>query len=204
MKSSRSFLSWSALAIIVAGAPGIPAVAQAPQSGPVWEVDESRIRIDNFGQVDARFYRGAQPRGGDYADLAALGVKTVIDLQADGHNYDEAQLVEAVGMTFYRIPMTGHVPPTPDQIATFLDIVNDPAQQPVYIHCKVGRHRTGVMTAIYRMEKDGWTADQAFREMKEYEFGWDFLHPEFKRFVFSYRPEDATVPLEAVATSEAS
>jgi tyrosine-protein phosphatase SIW14 len=66
--------------------------------------------------------------------------------------------------------------------------VNDPARQPVYVHCAAGRHRTGVMTAVYRMECDGWTADQAYTEMKQYKFGWDFLHPEFKRFVYRYRP----------------
>lgn len=91
-------------------------------------------------------------------------------------------------MTFYRISMTTHVPPTRDQIAQFLQIVNDPAQQPVYVHCKGGKHRTGVMTAVYRMEHEGWANDQAFREMKRYKFGWDFLHAEFKDFVYDYRP----------------
>jgi uncharacterized protein (TIGR01244 family) len=148
-------------------------------------VNLSRIRIDNFGQLNANYYRGEQPKGRDYADLAALGIKTVIDLQADGEA-NERRLVEAAGMKFYRIPMTTRVTPTPAQLAEFMEIVNDPAQQPVYVHCKGGKHRTGVMTAVYRMEKDGWTADQAFREMKQYRFGADFLHPEFKRYVYSY------------------
>jgi protein tyrosine/serine phosphatase len=91
-------------------------------------------------------------------------------------------------MNFHRIPMTAHVPPDAEQIATFLGIVNDPALQPVYVHCKGGTHRTGVMTAIYRMENEGWTAEHAFREMKQNKFGWDILHPEFKSFVFRYKP----------------
>jgi hypothetical protein len=44
------------------------------------------------------------------------------------------------------------------------------------------------MAAVYRMEHYDWTADQAFREMKQYRFGWDFLHPEFKGFVYAYHP----------------
>jgi hypothetical protein len=44
------------------------------------------------------------------------------------------------------------------------------------------------MTAVYRMTDDGWTADQAFAEMKKYQFGMDFLHPEFKKFVYEFRP----------------
>jgi protein tyrosine/serine phosphatase len=150
-------------------------------------VDLSRIRINNFGRINASYYRGEQPEGRDYADLAAQGVRTVIDLQQDGENFDEARLVEEAGMKFHRIPMTTHVPPTPEQVSSFLGIVNDLNSQPVYVHCAGGRHRTGVMTAVYRMENDGWTADQAFREMKQYKFGPDFLHTEFKRFVYSYR-----------------
>jgi protein tyrosine/serine phosphatase len=106
-------------------------------------------------------------------------------------------------MKFYRIPMTTHVPPTSEQLSSFLKIVNDPAQQPVYVHCAGGRHRTGVMTALYRIEQDGWTADKAFKEMKRYKFGWDFLHPEFKKFVYGYHVElAAKAPTQAVATTK--
>jgi tyrosine-protein phosphatase SIW14 len=80
------------------------------------------------------------------------------------------------------------VAPTPAQIAQFLKLVNDPAAQPVYVHCQGGRHRTGIMTAVYRMV-GGWSADQAFQEMKKYKFGADFLHAEFKSFVYTYRAQ---------------
>jgi tyrosine-protein phosphatase SIW14 len=155
------------------------------------------IDIYNFGQIDAKYYRGAEPEDQDFAALAAVGIKTVIDLQKDGDE-DEPGLVESAGMKYIRIPMTTRVPPTSEQLAHFLALVNDPASQPVYVHCKEGRHRTGVMTAVYRMTKDRWTADQAFDEMKDYKFGWDFLHPEFKRFVYGY-----TAPLDSLAASSA-
>jgi len=70
----------------------------------------------------------------------------------------------------------------------------------VYVHCAGGRHRTGVMTAAYRMTHDGWTADQAFKEMKQYGFGADFLHPEFKQFVYAYHVEPAAESKTIVAT----
>src|SRR5689334_7706007 len=38
------------------------------------------IAIKNFGQMDSKFYRGAQPNPDDYAVLAGLGIKTIIDL----------------------------------------------------------------------------------------------------------------------------
>lgn len=167
--------------------------------GPHLKEAQPAVDIYNFGQVDARYYRGAEPEGDDFASLAALGIKTVIDLQTDGDD-DEPALAESAGMKYVRIPMTTHVPPTSEQLAQFLALVNDPADQPVYVHCKEGRHRTGVMTAVYRMTNDGWAADRAFQEMKDYKFGWDFLHPEFKRFVYSYRPPATAAAHNVIAT----
>jgi tyrosine-protein phosphatase SIW14 len=146
------------------------------------------IHIDNFGRVDATLYRGAQPEGHDYADLKALGVKTIVNLTSDDAEPTEDAMTTRAGMTYVAIPMTTHVPPTQTQIDQFLRIVNDPARQPVYVHCVGGRHRTGVMTAAYRMTHDGWTSDRAFNEMKQYKFGADFLHSEFKDFVYRYHP----------------
>ena len=148
-------------------------------------VDLSRIRIDNFGRISDTYFRGAQPQARDYADLAAIGVKTAIDLTRDGDS-SEPGSVQRAGMRFYRIPMTTHEVPSAAELAQFLQIVNDPASQPVYVHCQGGRHRTGVMTAVFRMTKDGWSPDRAFAEMKQYKFGADFLHPEFKSFVYGY------------------
>jgi protein tyrosine/serine phosphatase len=176
----------AALATLVAVSPVISS-AQPRQADAFSKATISKIRIGNFGRLNTTYYRGAQPTGRDYADLAALGVKMVIDLQRDGDR-NEGRFVENAGMKFYRIPMTGRVAPTSEQQALFLKLVNDPANQPVFVHCAVGRHRTGVMTALYRLTHDGWTAGQAFREMKQYGFGLDFLHPEFKRFVYAYQP----------------
>src|SRR5262245_11947321 len=122
------------------------------------------IRIDNFGQINANYFRGAQPEDRDYSDLAALGVKTVIDLTRDGRG-NEQGLVEAAGMKFYRIPMTTSDRPSDQAVAEFLKLVTEPANLPVYVHCQGGRHRTGAMTAVYRITQEGWTADQAYAEM---------------------------------------
>ena len=176
-------------ALLIALSLGAPVAAKGRAAGARTTssaVDVSNIRIDNFGRVDPMYYRGAQPKGRDYADLAALGVKTMINLTGDDRDASERAMAERAGMKYFQIPMTTHQPPTSAQLAEFFSIVNNPASQPVYVHCVGGRHRTGVMTAAYRMTHDGWTADQAFKEMKQYKFGADFLHPEFKKFVYSY------------------
>ncbi len=183
--------------------PAFAAAQAAPSVQPATRSSLSAIHIDNFGRIDGNYYRGSQPKGEDYADLAALGVRTVIDLTKDG-DPAEAGMVEHAGMRFVRIPMTTHETPSADTVARFLQIVNDPANQPVYVHCQGGRHRTGVMTAVYRITDDGWTADQAFAEMKQFRFGADFLHPEFKQFVYSYRPAAARADATAAAGPKAA
>ena len=160
----------------------------APPGAPSTKaVDLSQIRVDNFARVNANYYRGAQPEGGDYADLARLGIKTIINLTSDDADATEKATAEQAGLTYLQIPMTTRTPPTSAQLATFLNTVNDPARQPVYVHCVGGRHRTGVMTAVYRMTQDHWTPRQAFEEMKIYKYGAEFLHPEFKQFVYGYQ-----------------
>jgi len=182
----------------------MPAAAETHAS-PTPNVNRSNVRIDNFGYVNAAYYRGAQPSGRDYADLAAVGIRTVIDLTADG-DPGELAMVQQAGMKFYRIPMTTHETPSSTKVRQFLDLVNNPANQPVYVHCQGGRHRTGVMTAVYRMTNEAWTADRAFAEMKQYRFGPDFLHPEFKAFVYAYRTDGVrtTAAPAAVGTKTGS
>ncbi len=148
-------------------------------------IDVSQVRIDNFGKISDSYYRGAQPSEGDYADLAALGVRTVIDLTGDGRR-DESGLVERAGMKFYRIPMTTTDRPSESAVTTFLQLVNEPVNQPVYVHCQGGRHRTGAMTAVYRMTSEGWTADRAYSEMKQFNFEGFPGHPALKQFVYDY------------------
>jgi len=186
----------SAAAILLGLTLTIPAAAHAATA----DAALANIRIDNFGRVDDHYYRGGQPEGRDYEDLKALGVKTVIDLTDDDTDPREAGIVRGLNMTFVAIPMSTHETPSPEKIAKFLAVVDDPASQPVYVHCVGGRHRTGVMTAAYRMTTDGWTADRAFSEMKQYKFGADFLHSEFKDFVYAFHP----APAAAAATKAAS
>src|SRR3954465_773994 len=86
----------------------------------------SNVHIDNFGIINPAYYRGAQPRGGDFTDLSRLGIKTVIDLAAEGRA-DERLLVEHAGMRFYRIPLTTSSRPSDAAVIQFLKLVNDPA-----------------------------------------------------------------------------
>lgn len=193
-----TFVRVSAVAIVT-GALGMPLAAQSPaqisappaphKSTAVVSAAPPKVNIFNFGQINPNYYRGAQPERAGMTELKALGVKTVIDLRNDDDvDQEEPALASGAGINYIRIPMSTRETPTPEKVSEFLKLVNDPAHQPVYVHCVEGRHRTGVMTAVYRMTQDSWTADKAFKEMKQFRFGFDFLHPEFKRFVYSFKP----------------
>src|SRR6185295_8972367 len=165
----------------------VPAIAQTSTSAASLSSGLSGVRIGNFGKINDHYFRGSQPKGADYKDLAALGVKTVIDLQKDGPS-NESGLVTAAGMKFFRIGMTTTNAPTDTQIAQFFEIVNDPANQPVYVHCAGGRHRTGTMTTLYRMTFDGWNAEKAYNEMKQYRFEGFPDHPVLRNYVYAFKP----------------
>ncbi len=160
----------------------------------------SNIKIRNFGKMDGRFYRGAQPEESDYKDLKTLGVKTVIDLQDHPTSYEKRD-VEALGMRYVNIPMSDSSYPKEEQIAAFLKLVNDPATGTFFAHCAGGRHRTGVLGAVYRFNVNHWNYDQAYAEMKDYDFYTRFGHGDLKTFVEDYAKR---MPANATSTSAAA
>src|ERR1041385_8095695 len=143
------------------------------------------VKIKNFGQMDDRFFRGSRPDEGDYAALSALGVKTIIDLTDNSRAYEQPA-VEAAGLRYINIPMEDKSYPSMDQINQFLKVVDDPATGKFFVHCAGGRHRTGVVGAVYRFTHDKWNLDQALAEMDQYEFGSGYGHGKQRDFVRDY------------------
>src|SRR5215475_1115794 len=164
---------------------GITLTASAIQDHKRTAGERAAVDIENFGKVNEHFYRGAQPKGRNYEQLAALGIKTIVDLREDAKD-DARSATERVGMRYINLPMKEKSYPQADTASRFLQIVNDQANWPVFVHCAGGRHRTGVMTAVYRMAVDGWGVDQAYQEMKRYDFSTSWGHGCYKDYVFDY------------------
>ena len=143
------------------------------------------IKISNFGQMDENFYRGARPKAEDFKNLAALGIKTVIDL-TDNSRDREQPAVEAAGMRYVNIPIVDKESPSAEQVSAFLKVANNPATGKFYVHCAGGRHRTGIMGAVYRFNHDHWNFDQAYAEMKQYDFYTSNGHGKQLDFVQNY------------------
>jgi len=145
----------------------------------------TNVNIKNFGQMDERFFRGGQPKENDYQQLSALGITTVIDLREDPKAY-EKQNVEALGMRYVNIPMSDKDYPPTEKISEFLKLVDDPSTGKFFVHCAGGRHRTGVIGAVYRFNHYNWNYDQVYSEMKKYDFYTRWGHGDMKKFVKDY------------------
>jgi len=176
IKTSRSSLSVLFAVLLLILASSSTAFSQDNKAG---------ITIKNFGQMDDRFYRGAQPKEDEYKELAALGIGTVVDLRDDPASY-EKQSVEAAGMKYVNIPMSDKQYPETAKIEQFLKLVDDPSTGKFYVHCAGGRHRTGVMGAVYRFNHYNWNYDQVYAEMKKFDFYTRFGHGDLKKFVQDY------------------
>jgi protein tyrosine phosphatase (PTP) superfamily phosphohydrolase (DUF442 family) len=164
----------------------ITAAAQQQPSRDAVQSGAPANSIKNFGQMDARFYRGAQPKTReDYEALAAMGIKTVIDLRDDPKEY-EKPFVESLGMKYVNIPMITKKYPTEEATQAFLKVVGDPETGKFFVHCAGGRHRTGAMGAVYRFHFYNWTFEQVYSEMKQYDFYTSWGHGAFKDFVEDY------------------
>jgi protein tyrosine phosphatase (PTP) superfamily phosphohydrolase (DUF442 family) len=157
----------------------------------------SDVTIKNFGQMDDRFFRGAQPKEKQYKELAALGINTIIDLRDDPEEYEKRE-VESLGMRYVHMPMIAKKYPKAETVEDFLKLVDDPSTGKFFVHCAGGRHRTGVMGAVYRFNRYKWNFDQVYSEMKKYDFYTRWGHGDFKKFV-----EDYAENLETATTAAA-
>jgi protein tyrosine/serine phosphatase len=146
---------------------------------------QADIKIKNFGQMDDRFFRGAQPKEEDYKQLAAIGITTIIDLRDDPTDYEKRD-AEAAGIRYVNIPMSDKEYPATAAVDQFLKLVNEPSTGKFFVHCAGGRHRTGVMGAVYRFNHYNWNYDQVYAEMKKYDFYTRWGHGDMKKFVQDY------------------
>ncbi|MFL6229451.1 MAG: fused DSP-PTPase phosphatase/NAD kinase-like protein [Pyrinomonadaceae bacterium] len=173
----RSIFTASLLALL--------SVAARAQGGAEAQYRE----LPNFHQVNARLYRGGQPKVGGLQRLASLGVKTVVNLRGDDeHLAAEEREAKSLGMKFFNLPLSMGARPSREQIARALAIIEAQGNQPVFIHCHKGSDRTGVVVAAYRITHDHWTAEEAQREADRYGMGWwqhgkkDFISDYFRDY----------------------
>jgi protein tyrosine phosphatase (PTP) superfamily phosphohydrolase (DUF442 family) len=130
---------------IVPKPPGVPDVVVPTSVAPQKPQREGYVPgVGNFGFISGEVWRGAQPTADGFRTLYAMGCKTVIDLQ----ERDESGAIPA-GMKYVRLPTSNWQASRVDVAAVLKAIEQSP--KPVFIHCHVGRDRTGLAVGAYRL-----------------------------------------------------
>lgn len=126
------------------------------------------VGVGNFGEVTPTLYRGGQPKPAGFEALAKMGINIVVDVRLSGRDKERKE-VEKLGMQFVEIPWHCLLPKD-EHFARFLTLLRENPDKKVFVHCRYGDDRTGMMIAAYRMAVEGWTPEEARREMAKFGF----------------------------------
>jgi len=122
--------------------------------------------VPNFGQVTPTLYRGGQPSARGFEKLAQMGIDMVVDT---GQSKRDEKLIKNLRMAYISLPW--HCPFPKDEVfERFLKITRENPGKKIFVHCRLGDDRTGMMIAAYRIGQQGWTAQEAMQEMHEFGF----------------------------------
>ena len=145
------------------------------------------LHLPNYREVNSQITRGGQPTPEGFRSLAATGIRTVVDLRGPGERSEsERKLVTTLGMRYVSVPMSSVRPPTAQEMSKIFEVLNDKSAAPIFVHCRRGSDRTGTVLAIYRMEQDHWTNQQALVEARRHGMSWYQLPRQ--RYIASYEP----------------
>ena len=123
--------------------------------------------VPNLHKVSDRLYRSAQPTAEGMKNLKGMGIETIVSLRSFHSDRDE---IGYTGLAYEHIYMKAWHPEE-KEVVRFLQIVTNPGRMPVLVHCQHGADRTGTMCAVYRVAVQGWTKDEAIKEMLDGGFG---------------------------------
>ncbi|HEX5774293.1 MAG TPA: tyrosine-protein phosphatase [Geomobilimonas sp.] len=157
------------------------AVTRLPEGARISERIYNLPGLSNVGRVAPGIYRGAQPTEEGYATLKKMGIRTVIDFRT---TENDRRQVEGAGMKAIAIPIEMSRDGLREKVDRVVAIMADPVNQPVFIHCRHGQDRTGIVAAAYRIKVEGWSLGDAETEMQS--FGFNDVWVNFKKFIRNY------------------
>jgi protein tyrosine/serine phosphatase len=151
-------------------------------------------KIKNSCIVNEKLWRGAKPDEAAAASLVGHGVKTIVNLEllhddlsafTNAKNNNPA----AHNIQYFRIrdwePIVAISHRLVDRhVAEFIAITRS-APTPIYVHCRSGRNRTGVMVAAYKVF-NGTPIEEAVADMKRFKGEW---FKQDAKYIRSLTPE---------------
>ena len=138
--------------------------------------------VEDFAEVTPTLYRGSQPTHEGFKELAKMGIKIVVDVRGAKRD-GERKEVRRLGMEHVSIPW--HCPfPRDDVFSRFLKLLRNNPGKKVFVHCRLGDDRGGMMIASYRMGIEAWSAEEAMEEMQTFGFtrAHHFICPGLARY----------------------
>jgi protein tyrosine phosphatase (PTP) superfamily phosphohydrolase (DUF442 family) len=144
-----------------------------------WAVPMACVGVPNLHKVSDKLYRSAQPTAEGMTNLVALGIKTVVNLR---HSHSDSDEIGGLPLKAHRIEIfTGNM--KDKYVTDFLAVLDDTNAVPVLVHCQHGADRTGTLCAMYRILREGWTADAAIDEMTNGGYGYHSVWRNLPRFI---------------------
>ncbi len=169
------------LALVLLGFSAPLAARQATLPRPaLWATAVLGTHVENLYRVDPEIFRSAQPSAAGFRELEALGIKSILDV-AGGDGDDESS--RGTKLKLFHVPMSAFGL-RDDRVVEALRILIDPKNRPLVIHCQHGADRTGAIVALYRVVAQGWSKEDAVREMDEGGFHHSSLFRNLDRYVF--------------------
>ena len=174
-------MNWIRLVALLLVLPTVLSAAPAPEI-------PSKGDIPRFMMIADGLYRGGQPTEKGFEFLKQRGIKTVVSLRME---YDDGPIVQKLGMNYVQIPIEevhpwSQIPPA--AVAKYFEVVNNPANYPIFFHCQRGADRTGAMAALYRMAIQGWNAKKAYLEARNIGMRW--WYAGLKEQLYTFHPPE--------------
>jgi protein tyrosine/serine phosphatase len=155
--------------------PALALLAALASGAAYWHsVEQGSSRktpLTNYGVIwPHELTRSGLPGSGQgWTWLRQQGVRSIVTFRTENDvDYEKFGFEHVM-----RIPLSGSIMPTKEQATAYLKFIQDPANQPVHIHCTAGKSRTGMMAALVRYSIDGWPLQRALDEARQYRDGKD-------------------------------
>ena len=184
----------------------VPLVLTGCRKKPADQGDAYQLRVvplelagcSNLYKVSDGLYRGAQPEADGFKELKKLGVKTILNLRS---SHSDSKLLEGAELDYVHIKMQPWDAEY-DKVKHALQIITDKSKQPVFVHCKHGADRTGVVIAAWRLTADDWTKEQAIEEMTKGPFGFHKIWRGLPKFIRNLDVEKLQKQLDIASQPE--